>query len=415
MKFAQSVVSFEFAGISLVGCLSTGYVIGLTPQGASVCSRMFEEDVCEDEIHAVDARLLEHLTKGGFFSDATPVDQVVCAYLHVTQRCNLTCKGCYSLDDQRNCLPDAPLSHLCHALDELAAAGVSRLVISGGEPFMRADLPDIVQYAKETAKIASVTVLSNGLCLTQEALKRLAPFVDCVSISFDGCSADSSAYIRSEQRFDELVAAVKMVQAAGIAAHIIPTIHARNIEDTYRYVTLSQELGASLNFSLLSCEPADAVLGALMPKDQELRYLGESLLTLGEGVPSLAMDSPVSMSLSVRSGCGAGYRELSIGADGTIYPCHMLQRAEFAMGNAFEGSIKQALAGSVSQKFRALDASKFDDCQDCRYLHFCAGGCRARALYESGNLESRDSYCIMTQTFYDALSQKMSASMKQRR
>ncbi len=51
------------------------------------------------------------------------------------------------------------------ALDELAAAGLATLIISGGEPFLRDDLPDIVAYAKRTCGIKSVTVLSNGTCL----------------------------------------------------------------------------------------------------------------------------------------------------------------------------------------------------------------------------------------------------------
>ena len=231
MRFSDQVVAFDFAGIPMVGNMNTGYAIGLTAEGAAVCERLLREEVAEPEVAAVDAALLEHLVRGGFFSDEKPADAVVSAYLHVTQRCNLSCVGCYSFDDQRNCLPDAPLEAIERALDELAAAGLATLIISGGEPFLRDDLPDIVAYAKRTCGIKSVTVLSNGTCLAEGSLAALAPNVDCVSISFDGCSASAPAYIREEQRFDELVAAVKAVQAAGIQAHIIPTVHKRNIDD----------------------------------------------------------------------------------------------------------------------------------------------------------------------------------------
>ena len=42
MRFTEEVVLFDFAGIPMVGCLDTGYAIGLTEQGAAVCARMLE-------------------------------------------------------------------------------------------------------------------------------------------------------------------------------------------------------------------------------------------------------------------------------------------------------------------------------------------------------------------------------------
>ena len=415
MKFADGVVMFDFSGIPMVGCLDTGYAIGLTEEGAAVCTRMLEQDVPGREVAKVDAALFDHLVKGGFFESPVEDDRVSAAYLHVTQRCNLACAGCYSLDEQRNALADAPLSDVQHAIDELAAAGVMQLIISGGEPFLRDDLPEIVEHAKRVCGIASVTVLSNGTHMPKDALERLAPNVDCVSVSFDGCSAESCAYIRGEQRFGQLVASVRAVQEAGIPAHIIPTVHARNIDDLAGYVQLSKDLGASLNFSLLTCEPADEALGHLLPGDDELRALGMALLTLGDGKPLPAMDAPVSTNLTVKRSCGAGVKSLSVAADGTIYPCHMLQRRELAMGNAFSGSVADALRSDVALRMRGLDAANFEDCGTCRYLRICGGGCRARSLFESGSLEEKDSYCLMTQTFYDVLGQAMYDSIQQRR
>lgn len=415
MRFADGVVSFDFAGIPMVGSLDTGYAIGLTDEGAAVCARLHAEDVPEEDVAAVDPALLEHLAKGGFFEPPKADDRVLSAYLHVTQRCNLRCAGCYSLDAQRNALDDAPLSDIVHAVDQLAAAGVMRLVVSGGEPFLRDDLPDIVEHAKRACGIASVTVLSNGTCMSSEALERLAPNVDCVSVSFDGCSADAPAYIRREQRFDELVEAVRAVQAAGIQAHIIPTVHAKNVDDLSTYVKLSKELGATLNFSLLSCEPDDEALGGLLPGDDELRALGRSLLTLDDGKPVLAMDAPVGLNITVKRRCGAGKESLSVGADGTVYPCHMLHRREYAMGNAFTGSVTEAVRGDVSRMFQNLDASTFEDCSDCAYVRICGGGCRARSLFASGSMTSKDSYCSMVQEFYDVLGNNMKAEMQMRR
>ena len=411
MRFGDQVVAFEFAGFPMIGNLNTGYAIGLTGEGAAVCARLLQEDVAEAEVVAVDEALFQHLVRGGFFANEAPADAVVSAYLHVTQRCNLNCVGCYSLDNQRNQLADASLDHIKHALDELSEAGLTTLIISGGEPFLRSDLPDIVAYAKRDCGIKAITVLSNGLCMTEAALAALAPNVDCVSVSFDGCSASAPAYIRQEQRFDELVEAVGMVREAGIPAHIIPTVHAKNLDDLSDYVCLSKELDATLNFSLLTCAPDDE-LASLLPDEASLRRLGASMLTLDDGKPILAMDAPVALNLTAKKCCGAGFKAVSVSADGTLYPCHMLHRPELAMGNIFTSTLSEALASDISARFKAMNADKFDGCSECRYMRICGGGCRARSLFGSGSLESKDSYCAMTMEFYDQLGAAMQAAME---
>ena len=89
-------------------------------------------------------------------------------------------------------------------------------------------------------------------------------------------------------------------------------MYKRQLKD---YVRLSKDLGVTLNFSLLTCEPNDEVLGGLLPDDEALRRLGRSMLTLDDGKPILAMDAPVGLNLTVKRRCGAGCESLSIGAD----------------------------------------------------------------------------------------------------
>ena len=176
-----------------------------------------------------------------------------------------------------------------------------------------------MEHAKRACGIASVTVLSNGTRMTEEALERLRRTSIACRCRSTAARLAAPAYIRGEQRFDELVEAVRMVQRAGIPAHIIPTVHAKNVDDLASYVQLSRDLGASLNFSLLTCEPDDEVLGGLLPGADELRMLGRALLTLDNGKPLPAMDAPVGVNLTVKRNCGAGCKSLSVDADGTIY------------------------------------------------------------------------------------------------
>ena len=309
MRFGPNVVEHAPFSIPMIGNTETGYVIGLTPEGAAVCHRMFTEDVPEAEVAAVHADLPAHLRRGGFVVEGESADGVAVregaegvdegalgkgvedaerpedvereesvegagdaesaaaegadmaafdspvplqsAYLHVTHHCNLNCIGCYSVVDARNARRDLTLDELRGIIDALADAGCQHLVISGGEPFLRDDLAAIVAYVRERG-IDSVDVLTNGTAVTPEKLAAIAPYVGRVSVSFDGPNAEAAPVIRREPLFDRLVAAVEMIREAGIAPHIIPTAHAGNIDALGEYVALADSLGATMNFSLLS-------------------------------------------------------------------------------------------------------------------------------------------------------------------
>lgn len=76
MRFGPNVVEHAPFSIPMIGNTATGYVIGLTPEGAAVCHRMFTEDVPEAEIAAVNAELPIHLRRGGFVVEGESADGV---------------------------------------------------------------------------------------------------------------------------------------------------------------------------------------------------------------------------------------------------------------------------------------------------------------------------------------------------
>ncbi len=411
MKLCSSASLFDFAGIPIIGNLSSGFVIGLTATGHELCQKLAASDIPESEIQAADHNLFTCLLEGGFFTESTP-PQLQAAYLHVTQRCNMNCVGCYSLDASRNVLEDAPFESLAQAIDELAKNGISSLFISGGEPFLRNDLAALVERAKHRG-ISTVTVITNGTCVSNESLAALAAHVDTVAVSFDGYSADAPSYLRGCQRFNQLIDTVKRVQGAGIAAHIIPTVHKSNVHDLRQYVDLSAKLGTTMNYSLLSCNCSEGSdLAPFVPGDEELRDLADEILGLGS-VPQLS-ETPVGINLTARVSCGTATKEISVAADGTVYPCHMLHYPELALGNIFETSLACILESPVAQHCAQLDARDFNDCSSCDFTLLCGGGCRARSYYQSGNLENRDPYCEFMKTFYEKMSESLSAQVRQR-
>ncbi len=115
----------------------------------------------------------------------------VSAMLELTRRCNLRCAHCY-LGDQaaQHRLRDRELgpATVQARLAEWAEAGCLYLLISGGEPMLRPDFPEIYRHARELGMV--VTVYCNGTLVTEEivALFRELP-PRKVEISLYGATA----------------------------------------------------------------------------------------------------------------------------------------------------------------------------------------------------------------------------------
>jgi radical SAM protein with 4Fe4S-binding SPASM domain len=415
IKFSDQIIMFKFASTPLVGNLNNGYSIGLTSEGSELCKRLFDEDVAETEIASVDESLLRHLQLGDFFGRTGTNPAPRSAYLHVTQRCNLSCVGCYSLDSGRNTLPDPTHEQLTRAISELAKVGVKSLVISGGEPFLREDLPDLLAYARTIGGIETINIATNGTKVSKGSLERLAPYVSRISVSFDGASALSTAHIRGEQRFDALIASIRLIQEAGIPAQITPTIHAGNTDEMGQYLALSKELGALLSYSLFSGSYADPQVERLLPHEDKLRELGEATFHQSCDALTAVNDSPLAVNLSVARKCGAGKETLSVAADGTLYPCHMLHRDEFRLGNLFCDDITSLRFNEIPCLDKIREQPLDSNCSACEYKWFCRGGCKARSYLTYGEFSAKDPYCAMFTAFYSAFAQYLSARLTQRK
>ena len=415
MRFSRHVVKLSFANTPMVGNLANGYSIGLSDEGAKICDRLFCEDVEKTEIALVDEALFEHLLAGGFFDEGSCQQPLGSAYLHVTQRCNLDCLGCYSFDRHRNKLEDPSFEQLSKAIRELSLGGVTSLVISGGEPFLRDDLPELLSYAKSECKIQTINVATNGTILSRDTLKKIAPSVDMVSVSFDGFSRSSPAPIRKEQRFDQLVDTVNALNDYGIAAKIVPTIHSKNINELTEYISLSQSLHATVSYSLFTGSFYDDEIAGLIPNDDDLCTLGATVFAQNSCKLSTVEDAPLGISLSLTRTCGAGTKTVSVAADGSVYPCHMLHVEDFKMGNLFCDSIVDVLGSLPALAFRKSFSSANEDCANCSYRWFCGGGCKARSYMAFGSFCKNDPYCPMFKSFYGCFEQQLIQQLDSRK
>lgn len=329
MNFNKETKLFSINDIPVIGNFATGSLIGLTETGQAFCDDVRRNGVAAEDVQAENLDLFKALCSAGFFQEEAE-DALVSAYLHVTQRCNLHCVGCYSYDSDRNCLKDPSAEDVKRAISQLAQNGCQVLVISGGEPFLRTDLADILRHAKEEAGIRNIQIITNGTFMTREMLERIKLYTDGIAVSFDGYSKEHPTFIRDEGIFDQLIKAVNLSEAVGIKTSILPTIHTKNYDAMKEYVKLAKKLNAEISFSLLTCSPKDEFLKDWLPSDRQLEEIAGELIEIGlEGTVAMN-DMPIGEGLDTRKSCEVGHKIVSVGADGTVYPCHMLHDRRLA-------------------------------------------------------------------------------------
>ena len=154
-----------------------------------------------------------------------------CVLLEVTQRCDLRCRYCFA--DGGKASGDPPRAELETAIRDIAArCGGPLLQLSGGEPTLRGDLPELVRFAK-AAGCSYVQLNTNGLRLAAEPdyAKRLAEAgLDIVFLQFDGTRDEIYETLRGAPLLETKQEAIRVCAALGVGVTLVPTV-VRGIND----------------------------------------------------------------------------------------------------------------------------------------------------------------------------------------
>ena len=212
--------------------------------------------------------------------------------IEVTLRCDMGCPVCYASAGSDAAPPDPDLEDLAARLSALhRASGSCNLQISGGEPTLRTDLPEIIRLARGQG-FGLVQLNSNGLNLAGTpvlARELKAAGLDSVYLQWDGASDASFRRLRGRDCLDFKRRAVEHCAAAGLGVVLVATV-VSGVNDG--------ELGDLLRLALRLAQDTDgAVRGLhLQPAAFFGRYpwpLQEApRLTLPELMSALARQAP---------------------------------------------------------------------------------------------------------------------------
>ena len=333
-------------------------------------------------------KLVEHF--------ATGLDAPICLTWELTYACNLACLHCLSSSGRRD--PRELSTEECKAvIDELQRMQVFYVNIGGGEPTVRSDFWELVDYA--TAHQVGVKFSTNGVRIDAEAARRLAAsdYVD-VQISLDGATAAVNDAVRGEGSFDMAVAALQHLQDAGFRDSKISVVCTRqNIGQLDLFKELADRFGATLRLTRLrpSGRGAD-VWDEMHPTMAQQRELYDWLVAHGEGVltgDSFFHLSAFGSALPGLNLCGAGRVVCLIDPIGDVYACPFAIHDAFLAGNVRERGF--AAVWRDSELFASLrEPQSGGTCSSCQHYDSCQGGCMAAKFFTGLPLDGPDPECV---------------------
>ncbi|MGH3563122.1 MAG: mycofactocin radical SAM maturase [Mycobacterium sp.] len=328
------------------------------------------------------------------------LDAPICLTWELTYACNLACVHCLSASGTRD--PHELTTQQCKdIIDELERMQVFYVNIGGGEPTVRPDFWELVDYA--TAHHVGVKFSTNGVRITPEVAARLAAsdYVD-VQISLDGATAEVNDAIRGPGSYDMAIRALENLATAGFTDVKISVVATQyNIDQLDDFAALANRYGATLRITRLrpSGRGVD-VWDDLHPTAQQQTQLYDWLVAKGERV--LTGDSFFHLSplgapgaLAGLNMCGAGRVVCLIDPVGDVYACPFAIHEQFLAGNilsdgGFDNVWKDAPLFAELRDPKAAGA-----CASCPLYDACRGGCMAAKFFTGLPMDGPDPECVL--------------------
>ena len=325
--------------------------------------------------------------------------------LHLTERCNLYCKHCYQTGKR---VDEMSLTELKEAINEVSETlkewkqaydidYSSSFNVTGGEPFLRKDLFDIL--AEISNQGFDLYVLTNGILVDEKKAKSLSETgVRGIQVSMEGPEKIHES-IRGKGSYSASVKGIKHLVDAGLQVTLNVTLSSVNASYFMDMIELSLTLGVQrIGFSRLV--PSGRGEGMLkdMLSAETVRVLYKKIFSLCTDKLEIVTGDPVaSQSIKANSrndngsmplgGCAAGVSGLTILPDGTLVPC---RRLHIPIGNIRKDSLREVW--TTSEILEALrDRSRYKGkCGKCKRWANCRG-CRAIA-YAFSRANGKDDF-----------------------
>lgn len=332
----------------------------------------------------------------------------------VTLACNMRCIHCGSSASPLTKRPDELNTQ--EALDiikQLKEIGTQRVILSGGEPFLREDWETL---AKEIVRLnMTVGFTSNGFLLNEDIAERIKKLklnrtdtrVGLVGLSIDGDEKIHDYIRQTKGSFKKVTQAIEVLRDNGVNAGVITQVNKLNFkllpkirDHIFKYDNIRVwQIQLAFPFGRLAENPELL----LSPKDflELVHFIVKQKRVFGKRIRAahnIGYDTELEPELTSGRGwygCQAGLSVIGITSNGGVTGCLSLQAPQFIEGNVRSRRLKDIWYdpnfASYNRNFREEFLEGY--CKKCSHRLKCRGGCKSAAYSFSGSLYN-NFYCI---------------------
>lgn len=335
----------------------------------------------QSPINIKDRLPFEHSNAEMDFTDA--VGGIGSVMLELTYNCSEKCIHCYNIGATRN---DDEISHrgdldemtfddYKRIIDQLYEQGLFRVCLSGGDPFSKPIVWDILHYLFD--KDIAFDIYTNGQRLDGKELRLAKLYPRLVAISVYSAIPEIHDYItRISGSLERSIRVMKRLGDLSVPMNLKCCIMRPNMKSYFTVVNIADTVGAVPQFEVSitdSIEGDKCATRFLRLAEKELEvvlrdsrvplYVGPEVPDFGRSVRDMSENA-----------CGAGYNTFCIRPDGKLIACcsfHVI------FGDLKIQSLSEIISTSVSlKKWQLLTLKDYVDCgkyEYCSYCNLCPG------------------------------------------
>jgi len=299
--------------------------------------------------------------------------QWICTY-----QCNFKCPHCGTAAGTAK--PDElNTEEILKAIDHLAVLGCKMFSVTGGEPLLRKDVFQVLEYAKDRGM--SIGIVTNGYA-TEECLPQLKKIgLNSVLVSIDGYGENHEKIRGVKGSYDKCIKSLDVYYELKVPVRAVSTVMLdenvddipKIIDDVWRHHITNQRIQP-----LIPEGRAKGTRNNPETVKKALRIIYDARerginVEMSEGFGYLG-----TIDERVRSAdffCGCGWNTFTIMNDGNIMGCPALDYPELGEGNIR----KKDLGRMWWNGFDRFRKTLFEDlpvkCKECKYVKICRGGC----------------------------------------
>ncbi len=331
---------------------------------------------------------------------AVPRPYTVVAEL--TYKCPLKCLYCSNPVNFHQMRDELSTEQWTRTFSDAADLGVVQLHLSGGEPAVRKDLPELIRHARSRDLYANL--ITGGTLLNEEKLRQ---FRDCgldhVQLSVQDTDRKTAELVAGVRSYDKKLEIARLIKKIGFPLTINVVLHRLNIQHVPALIAQASELGAqrlelaNTQYYAWALENRTALMPTMAQLDQVEPIVREARERY-QGTMEIAYVRADYYSEFPKA-CMGGWANnyMVIIPTGEVLPCHA---ADVIPGLHFDSVRDQSLT-TIWKNSQGLNAFRGDSwmqepCRSCPRKMIDFGGCRCQAFLLAADAAATDPVCSLS-------------------